>query len=76
MQQHKQVKIIEISEAWPDTYNERYIRGRNNDQSTDMTDQILHSVCPKFSVITEMTSYFFLEQLEKISLEIPWKSYK
>ena len=39
--------------------------------SMDMTSQILHFVRPKFSVITEMTSHFFLEQLEKISLEIP-----
>ena len=28
---------------------------------------------PENSVITEMTSHFFLEQLEKTSLEIPWK---
>ena len=35
-----------------------------------MISQILPFVCPEFSVIIEMTDHFFLEQLEKISLEI------
>ena len=47
------------------------IRGRHNGRSMDMTGQILLFVHPGFSVITEMTGHFFLEQLEKISLEIP-----
>ena len=47
-------------------------RSQNNDRSIDMTGQILRSVRPEFSVITEMTGQFFpLEQLGKISLEIP-----
>ena len=40
---------------------------------TDMTVQILPFVYPEWSVITEMTGHFFLEQLEKISLETPRK---
>ena len=52
-------------------YDVWFLRGQNNSWSMDMTSQILHFVHPKFSVITEMTSHFFLEQLEKISLEIP-----
>ena len=59
---------------WEFTKNFQTSGGRNNGRSTDMTGQILRFVRPKFSVITEMTGHFFLEQLEKISLEIPWKS--
>ena len=36
-----------------------------------MTDQILPLVRPEFSVIIEMTGYFFLKQLEKRLLEMP-----
>ena len=36
-------------------------RGRNNNQSTDMTDKILPFICPEFSVISEMTNLFLFE---------------
>ena len=55
------------------TITDQGYRGQNNGRSTDMTGQILRFVRPKFSVITEMTGHSFLEQLEKISLEISSK---
>lgn len=42
-----------------------------NSWSTDMTSQILPLACGDVLVITEMASHFFLEQLEKTSLETP-----
>ena len=48
----------------------QWLRSRNNGWSMVMTSQILPFVHPEFSVITEMISHFFLEQLEKTSLEL------
>ena len=52
-------KIEKVEKQW--------LRGRNNGWSMVMTSQILPFVHPEFSVITEMISHFFLEQLEKAS---------
>ena len=41
------------------------IRGRNNGRSTDMATQILPSLRPEFSVIIEVTDYFFSRTTEK-----------